>query len=42
MMKILYLTEEAFNRVKNFLNACQYDWTYTDKGDHQYLVTIFF
>lgn len=42
MLKIMYLTEEAFNNAKVFLNACRYDWTYTNPTKDTYVVTIFY
>ena len=41
-MKILYTTREAFNKAKKFFDACQYEWTYEDEGNDNYLVTIFY
>ena len=41
-MKILYTTKEAFDRAKRFFDACQYEWSYEDQGNDNYLVTIFY
>ena len=41
-MKILYITKEAFNKAKKFFNACQYEWSYENQGNDNYLVTIFY
>ena len=40
-MKLLYLTEETFNKIKTFLDTYKYDWSveHTKVG---YLVTIFY
>ena len=40
-MKILYTTEEAFNKARVFFILCQYEWTYVKIGNN-YLVTIFY
>lgn len=41
-MKKLYTTREAFNKAKKFFDACQYEWTYEDQGNNNYLITIFY
>ena len=41
-MKILYTTREAFNKAKEFFDACRYEWSYENQGNNNYLVTIFY
>lgn len=40
-MKILYTTEEAFNKARLFFILYQYEWSYVKRGNI-YLVTIFY